>query len=115
MGPGAKSSLAPRDVSRFFYTPSKLGGGPDYFRVCSVNDAGRQCSGSILSRQPTRAELMAVSQRSHVSFGMVSGGTPPAAGGPRTAPAAVPGPVMGRPMVPCRGKSPLRRGRREGV
>ena len=101
VGPGAKSSLSPKDVSRFFYTPTTtLGAGTDYFRVCSTNDAGRQCSGAVLARQPTRAELMTVAPRQRVNVVMVAGGSPPTAPGRPAAPIAVPaGPAM-RPVGP---------------
>jgi hypothetical protein len=107
VGPGAKSSLSPKDVSRYFYTPTTLGAGADYFRVCATNDAGRQCSGAIVARQPTRTELMAVGPRQRVNVVMGAGGSPPiaAGGAPPTAPGrpaapiAVPAPAL-RPVGP---------------
>jgi len=82
VGPGAKSTLSPNEVSRFFYTTFKLGGGDYYFRVCAANDAGRQCSAPVKAREPTRAELMALAHHtaaSKVVLGGAGGGTPPPA------------------------------------
>jgi hypothetical protein len=84
MGPGAKSTLSPKDIPRFFYTTFPVGDSPYYFRVCSVNDAGRQCSAAKALRAPTQGELMAISSHAKVAGGALLGGgsQPPAAGAP---------------------------------
>jgi hypothetical protein len=78
-GPGAKSNLSPSEVSHFFYTPFKLGGAEYYFRVCSVNDAGRQCTAPHPTREPTKAELIgqAPHHQALVKLPGSSGGSPP--------------------------------------
>jgi hypothetical protein len=94
MGPGATTNLTPRDISRYFYTSLKLSDAPYYFRVCSVNDAGRQCSAPKVARQPTPAELMVVSRTRRVA-GSALAGSPPAAGG------VTPAVPVARPVAPA--------------
>jgi hypothetical protein len=80
VGPGAKTTLSPSDIARYFYTTFKLGGGDYYFRVCSANDAGRACSLPVKARQPTTAELAVVAQHhTQVKIAMPAGGSPPTA------------------------------------
>jgi hypothetical protein len=101
LGPGAKSTLSPKDIPRYYYTTFTVGDSPYYFRVCSVNDAGRQCSAAKPMRAPTPAELMAVASHTKVAgTALVGGGSqPPAAGQPgvprtvQAAPPAVRAPV----------------------
>jgi hypothetical protein len=94
MGPGATTNLTPKDVSRYFYTSLKLSDAATYFRVCSVNDAGRQCSAAKVARQPTAAELMVVSRTRRVAAPALAG-SPPAAGG------GSPGVPVTRPVAPA--------------
>lgn len=97
MGPGATMNLSPKDVSRYFYTSLKLNQGAYYFHVCSINDAGRQCSAPKLARQPTLAEQATINRaRSSVTMAVAggSGPTPPTAPATRVAaPPAVRPPV----------------------
>ena len=90
-GPGAKSTLSPKDIPRYYYTTFTVGDSPYYFRVCSVNDAGRQCSAAKPMRAPTPAELMAVASHTKVAgTALVGGGSQPPAAGPPGAPRTVP-------------------------
>jgi hypothetical protein len=75
VGPGAKTRLSLIELSRFFYTTFKLQPGDSYFRVCAINDAGRQCSAPVKAREPSRTELTAIA-RTHANIGAGSG--PPA-------------------------------------
>jgi len=79
-GPGATTNLSPGQISKFFFTPSKLQAAVYYFRVCSVNDVGRSCSASMKAREPTKTELMTAesfrSSHTTVRLGGQPGGTP---------------------------------------
>lgn len=69
-GPGMKTNVAQWEVGRGFLTPFKLQDGLDYyFRVCSVNDAGRACT-LVKARQPTKAELISASSPTRLSGGI---------------------------------------------
>jgi hypothetical protein len=102
VGPGAKTSLSPGDISRFYYTTFKLGGGDYYFRVCSANDAGRACSSPMKARPPTTAELALVAQHHTQVKIVMGGGAPPAS--PR---AAAPQEVMVAPAARPRMVTPV--------
>ena len=84
-GPGARSNLSPNEVAKFFWTPSKLQAAEYYYRVCSVNDAGRQCTSPVKARKPTQTELMSVESHSRFVGGMQMGNQP---GGPPRVPAS---------------------------
>jgi hypothetical protein len=60
VGPGPKTTMSLIEMSRFFYTPFKLLAGDYYFRVCTTNDAGRQCSAAVKAREPSKTELIAI-------------------------------------------------------
>jgi hypothetical protein len=106
MGPGAKSTLSPKDIPHYYYTTFPVGDANTYFRVCSVNDSGRQCSAPKPMRAPTLAEV-AVINRSRSGVTMVSaggGGTPPSSAPPTVArpvgPVVAPPPPAGlRPPI----------------
>lgn len=77
-GPGATTNLSPGQIAKLFWTPSKLQAAEYYFRVCSVNDVGRQCSASVKARNPTHAELISTESHKFTTAGIggKSGGTP---------------------------------------
>jgi len=77
-GPGATTNLSPGQIAKLFWTPSKLQAAEYYFRVCSLNDVGRQCSASVKARNPTQAELMGTESHKFTtaSIGGKSGSTP---------------------------------------
>jgi hypothetical protein len=104
VGPGAKTNLSPSEISRFYYTTFKLQPGDYYFRVCAVNDAGRQCSAPLKAREPSKAELMAVA-RNHAQskIVMATGGPPPPASPPPPAVAPPPARVRMAPALPAPG------------
>jgi hypothetical protein len=87
-GPGARSNLSPNEVAKFFWTPSKLQAAEYYYRVCSVNDAGRQCTSPVKARKPTQTELMSVESHHVVMAGGLGGNQP---GGPPRVPASTGG------------------------
>ena len=85
VGPGPKQGMSGADANLVyvFSTPFALQNGSDYFfRVCAVNDAGRQCSAPVKTREPTRMELASVASNIHPSAGIL--GKQPAS--PPTAP-----------------------------
>jgi hypothetical protein len=100
-GPGAKSNLSPNEVSHYFYTTFKLGGGDYYFRVCAANDAGRQCSAAVRAREPTKQELMVLSHHQSKLTMAISGPAPTSSSTPRVA-APPPQVRLGAPMPPPR-------------
>lgn len=69
-GPGATANLSPAQISKFFWTPSKLQAADYYFRVCSVNDAGQQCSAPVKARKPTQTELMSTESHHFATAGL---------------------------------------------
>jgi len=74
VGPGPKQGMSAADANLVyvFSTPFALQKGSDYFfRVCAVNDAGRQCSAPVKVRQPTQMELASVSSNIHTAGGML--------------------------------------------
>ena len=85
VGPGPKQNMSAADANRVyvFSAPAALQSGTDYyFRVCAVNDAGRQCSAPVQARKPTQQEKMARSGGMHVAGGIVApSGANGAAGG----------------------------------
>jgi hypothetical protein len=112
VGPGPKQNMSAADANRVyvFSAPTALQSGTDYyFRVCAVNDAGRQCSAPVQARKPTQQEKMARSGGMHVAGGIVAssgangagGGGAPHATGPialgTARPGATPGNGAGAP------------------
>lgn len=90
VGLGPKQNMSGADANRVyvFSTPFALQSGTDYyFRVCAVNDAGRQCSAAVKARQPSKMELASVASSIHTSAGLAGGQSispptaPPGAGG----------------------------------
>lgn len=86
VGPGPKQNMSAADANRVYvFTPtaSLQNGGTYFFRVCSVNDAGRQCSAPVQSRMPTQQEKMARAGGMHVASGgmLGAGGSTGARGG----------------------------------
>lgn len=74
VGPGPKQNMSAADANLvyLFSTPFALQAGRDYFfRVCAVNDAGRQCSAAVKARQPTQMELASVASNIRPSAGML--------------------------------------------
>lgn len=74
VGPGPKQNMSAADANLvyLFSTPFALQAGRDYFfRVCAVNDAGRQCSAAVKVRQPTQMELASVASNIHTAGGML--------------------------------------------
>jgi hypothetical protein len=76
VGAGAKTTLSLIELSRFFYTTFKLQPSDYSFRVCSVNDAGRQCSAPVKAREPSRTELTAIA-RTHAQVKIATPQTAP--------------------------------------
>ena len=73
VGLGPKQNMSAADANRVyvFSTPFALQSGTSYyFRVCAVNDAGRQCSAAVKTREPSRTELASVASNIHSSAGM---------------------------------------------
>ncbi len=104
VGPGAKTNLSPSEISRFYYTTFKLQPADYYFRVCAVNDAGRQCSAPLKAREPSKTELMAVAHNHAQSkIVMTAGGPPPPATPPPRAMAPPPARVRMAPALPAPG------------
>lgn len=106
LGPKQTISAADANLVYVFSTPFGLQKSVDYFfRVCAVNDAGRQCSTPVKARAPTRMELASVASSIHTSVGMLGKqpGNPPAAppaakgatGGFGAAPTGKPGGATG--------------------
>ncbi len=87
VGLGPKQNMSAAEANRVyvFSTPFALQSGTDYyFRICAVNDAGRQCSAAVKTREATRAEQAGVASHLHTSVGMLGGqpaGSPTAPGG----------------------------------
>lgn len=76
VGLGPKQNMSAAEANRVyvFSTPFALQSGTDYyFRVCAVNDAGRQCSAAVKTRAPSRTELASVASNIHTSAGMQGG------------------------------------------
>jgi hypothetical protein len=99
-GTGETANLSPWQVTRLYYSTFKLQPGDYYFRVCSVNDAGKQCSAPRKAREPTKAELLAVEHSFHrAAVTLAPGGTPsgPLPGAPPRSVGAAPPPVVGLP------------------
>jgi hypothetical protein len=104
VGPGAKSQLSQAEVMRFYYSTFKLSGADYYFRVCTVNDSGRQCSAAVKAREQTNAERIGTASHTMNSgLGKIGGNTsggnttaaPPA--GAARAPTALAPPPPGTP------------------
>ncbi len=84
VGLGPKQNMSAAEANRVyvFSTPFALQAGTDYyFRVCAVNDVGRQCSAAVKTREPSRTELASVASNIHTSAGMAGAQSvsPPAA------------------------------------
>lgn len=101
-GPGATMNLSPGQIAKFFWTPSKLQAADYYFRVCSVNDVGRNCSAPAKAREPTKTELMTTEMhKSSLKTVRLGGQTGGAGGISKTAPApgVAPGGNRGMPVI----------------
>jgi hypothetical protein len=105
VGPGPKQNMSAADANRtyVFSAPSALQSGINYyFRVCAVNDAGRQCSAPVQARQPTQQEKMLRAGGMHVAPGGMLGAAGAGGGGGGGAPHAT-GPIAlgtARPSAP---------------
>ncbi len=74
LGPTQNMSGAEANRVYVFSTPFALQSGTSYyFRVCAVNDAGRQCSAAVKAREPSRTELASVASNIHTSAGLAGG------------------------------------------
>jgi hypothetical protein len=86
-GLGPKQNMSAADANRLYiFTPtaSLQIGGTYFFRVCAVNDAGRQCSAPVQARAPTQQERMTSGGMHVVAGGILTpiGTNPPGGGNP---------------------------------
>ena len=90
VGPGPKKNLSASEANMsYVFTPSfQLQGQNYYFRVCALNDSGRQCSAAVLAHPPTKQQQMGRVGRVSLAAGSLlapgGGGTPPASGAPKS-------------------------------
>ena len=89
VGPGPKKNLSASEANMtYVFTPSfQLQGQNYYFRVCAVNDSGRQCSAAVLAHAPTKQQQMGRASHVPVAAGSLlapGAGTLPASGAPKS-------------------------------